>query len=286
MLFKPTRSSLRGCLAACSALVTAMLVAASIGSAHPSAYGVPQTSACLHKHGATFNAITPGVVHSGLTAAQQAEIRSGTLPGSGAPVFFFLAVGRNAKEAAAVLKVLRPDFPIGTRWSSAQENAAWTLISITGPVERKVKATFLSCLRTGAPPTGVAPSPAKYTTAAVGSCLAALSNGAVVRPADLKHYVPLVFRGRSVPPAVLPHTLLVYTATNPSSRDGIGIFLVFGRTGHEAIVMRSALDQALGLARTATRGLKKNAAWTAFRLEPTTEAGRKAGLQALATCLN
>ena len=61
---------------------------------------------------------------------------------------------------------------------------------------------------------------------------------------------------------------------------------MFGRTGHEAIVMRSALEHALGLAHTATRGLKKNAAWVAFRLKPTTAAGRKAGLQALATCLN
>ena len=162
-----------------------MLVAAGIGSAHPSAYGVPQTSACPHEHGATFNAITPGVAHSGLTAAQQAETRSGTLPGSGAPVFFFLVVGRNAKDAAAVLKVL-----------------------------------------------------------------------------------------------------LVYAATNPNRRDGIGIFVVFGRTGHEAIIMRSALNHALGLAPTATRGLKKNAAWVAFRLKPTTEAGRKARLQVLATCLN
>ena len=77
--------------------MAAVLVAASIGSARSNAYGVPQTSACLHKKGATFNAITPGVVHSGLTAAQQAEIRSGTLPGDGAPVFFFLVVGQNAR---------------------------------------------------------------------------------------------------------------------------------------------------------------------------------------------
>jgi hypothetical protein len=263
-----------------------MLVVASSSSAHSSAYGVAPTRACLHKQGATFNAITPGVVHSGLTAAQQAELSTGTLPGSGAPVFFFLVVGRDGKDAAAVLKVLRPDFPIGTRWSGTKQNAAWALISITGPVPEKVKTTFLSCLRVGAPPTGVAPSPATYTTAAVGACLAALSNGAVVRPADLKHYVPLVFAGKSVPPRVLPHTLLVYTATNPSSRDGIGIFLVFGRNGSEAIGLRGALEHAIHLGRTATRGRKKNAAWVAFRLKPTTDAGRTAGLKALATCLN
>jgi hypothetical protein len=273
-------------VSACFALVVAALAAASIGSAGSTAFGVPQTRACLQRQGATFNAITPGVAHSGLTAAQQAEVLSGTLPAGGSPVFFFLVVGRNASDAAAVLKVLRSDFPIGTRWSSAKGNAAWALTSITGPVGSKIKSTFLSCLRVGAPPTGVAPSPSSYTMAAVGSCLAALSNGAVVRPADLKHYVPLVFAGMSVPASVLPHTLLVYTATNPSSRDGVGIFIVFGRHGSDAAVMRGALERALGIHRVTSRGLKKNAAWVAFRLKPTTSAGRKAGLNALSTCLN
>lgn len=122
--------------------------------------------------------------------------------------------------------------------------------------------------------------------AAVGSCLAALSNGAVVRPTDLKHYVPLVFAGKSVPARVLPHTLLVYTATDSSSRDGIGIFVLFGRHGSDAAAMRSALERALGIRHISARGLKKNAAWVAFQLKPTTAAGRRAGLKALATCLN
>ena len=81
---------------------------------------------------------------------------------------------------------------------------------------------------------------------------------------------------------MLPHTLLVYTATNPNTRDGIGIFIVFAHNGSGAIVQRAALERALRLSRNAMSGLKKNAAWVAFRLKPTTAAGRKAGLKALA----
>jgi len=166
------------------------------------------------------------------------------------PAFVYLVVGRNAGDALALRKVLArsavPNPTAANSWSSP----------------------------TGADP----PPPTHYVRGTVSHCLEAGGHATVVADAELKVTVKRIF-GAAVPADVAPNVLLAYTSTSPRLADGLGLFLVFGKTPAQAIQLCQQLEAALGLRAGATSwsDARKNLAWYAFQVRGTTAAGMTAG---------
>src|SRR6185503_4262963 len=120
-------------LALAVVVVVAGAAATTVG-ARSSAFGLAPTKACLARKGAAFQQYPQPL--PGLTAGEQSETMIGTLPAGGAPVFFYLVIGRNATQAQATLKTLRnamAQAPTKANSSSGtSQTAAWTMISILG----------------------------------------------------------------------------------------------------------------------------------------------------------
>ena len=268
----------------------AALAAAATVAARPGTFGVAQTKACLMRRGASFQA--PGTAN-GLTAAQQSETLVGTLPAGGAPAFLYLAIGRDAADAIAIrsrlLKQIVPVPSAANSRSASEANAAWVIVSLAGArPPAALESLVASCLVTGAAPTGVAPSPARYVPATISLCLQANGRATAIPASDLRSTrVSGALFGRSVPAAILPRLLVVYTSTTPATTDGIGLLILFGRSRADALRLRSRLLSSLHLAAHAGTwlGAKRNVAWYGFHSRHTTAAGAAEGRQTLLSCL-
>jgi hypothetical protein len=251
-------------------VVVAAGTAATTVGARSSAFGLAPTKACLAKKGATFQTYPQPL--PGLTAGEQSETMIGTLPAGGAPVFFYLVIGRNATQAQAILEKLRNSMaqaPTKANSSSgASQNAAWTMISILGaPPTAAVRTALTGCLKTGTAPTGAPTSPARYVRGTVGACLAGNGQSAdVVTDSQEAFVAKFLFKYPLLVP-LRPHTLIAITHTNANAKDGLTLILVFGSSPSNAADLRAKVRAALHLKSglTAWSGSKKNVAWDGFR---------------------
>ena len=261
-------------------------------SARPASYGVDATRSCLVKRGAELQTPAVGGAVDRLSPGQRAETLVGTLPAGNVPAFLYLVVGRNAADALALRKVLArsavPNPTAANSWSGVKQNAAWVVVSVTGSAPSSaVHAVVLACLTSGAPPTGAAPPPpTHYARGTVSQCLETGGHATVVTGAELKVTAKRIF-GAAIPADLAPNVLLAYTSTGSSLADGLGLFLVFGKTPAQAIQLRQQLEGALGLRAGATSwsDARKNLAWYAFHVRGTTAAGVTAGKKTLLGCL-
>ena len=276
-------------LALAVVVVVAGAAATTVG-ARSSAFGPAPTKACLAKKGATFQQHPQPL--PGLTAGEQSETMIGTLPAGGAPVFFYLVIGRDSTQAQSVLKKLRNSMaqaPTKANSSSGtSQNAAWTMISILGaPPAAPVRSALTGCLKTGTAPTGVPPSPARYTRATVSSCLAGNGQTADIVTAPQEALMSRVMFRYTLPTTLRPPTLIAITHTHTDTRDGLVMLVVFGSSPPNAAQLRERVRAALHVTTGswAWSGAKKNVAWYAFRDRVATTAGIAASKRLLSGCL-
>jgi hypothetical protein len=262
--------ALLGLLAVCSA------------SAGAATYNLSATKICLAKKGTQFQSPQTGA-QATLPAAQRLESLVGTLPAGSEPLFLYMSIARSRREAIAIRSALKktivPNPTSGNSWSGAKENAAWIIVSITGASPGAVAHKLvLACLKQGKPPS----APASYDKQDVALCIQA-KNRAVVVPTSS---MPLLV---SIPSKLAPHLLFAFTGTTEATKDGLRLFLLFGKTHADALSLRSQLDKALGGSlhgqRAVWTGSKKNVAWSTQRLPGTTAAGIAATKQTLLSCL-
>jgi len=214
-----------------------------------------------------------------LPPAERVESLVGTLPTGTEPLFLYLAIARTRAGAVAVRtaleKTIVPNPTSANSWSGAQANAAWIVVSIAGGSPgAEARKLVLSCLKLGNPP---AP-PRSYARGDVALCIQGHGRAAVVSASQL---------GLPIPPMLAPHLLIAFTSTSASTKNGLALFVLFGKTNAEAISLRSQLDRAIGhgLHRAAWSGSKKNVAWSSQRLHGTTAAGIASTKRTLLSCL-
>ena len=218
-------------LALALVVVVAGAAAATVG-ARSSAFGLAPTKACLAKEGATFQTYPQPL--PGLTAGEQSETMIGTLPAGGAPVFFYLVIGRNSTQAQAILKKLRNSMAQAptkaNSTSGTSQNAAWTMISILGaPPAAAVRSALTGCLKTGTAPSGFPPSPARYTRATVSSCLAGNGQTADIVAAPQEALMSRVMFRYTLPVTLRSPTLIAITHTHTDTRDGLVMLVITPR---------------------------------------------------------
>lgn len=269
-----------------AALVAA--VAAESVNARSTSFGLAATKTCLTRKGLTPTS-NPSYPPA-MTRAQESETVLGTLPAGASPAFLFLVIGRNANDAAAIRTKLRstmiPPPTSANSWSSARDNAAWTLVMLSGSTPpASVRSVLTSCLTTGTPPTGKAPAlAAKYTRSGLTLCLE--QHGAAVSVGTLLQGLSRKLFGYSISSKLLPYAMLVETSTSPNTVDGLGIFVLVGSSGPNAIRLRTTLEHEMHLSSSNAvwRGSRKNVAWTASRHNGTTAAGIASGKKLLLGC--
>jgi hypothetical protein len=273
------------------AVVAVVLTGVGSASARPVTYSLAATKACLVKKGVQLQSGYTGNLAT-LTPAQRSESLIGTLPTGNAPTFLYLAIGRSSADALAPRGVLKTDIlpnpTAANSWTGAKANAAWIVVSLGGsPPGPAAHTLLLSCLTEGAPPTGKPPQVASYSRDQVALCMAANGRASVLSGKGIAATSKLLL-GRTIPPRLVPHLLLAFTSTSAQAKDGLRLFVLFGKTRAEALALRSQLDVALGrklLASSVWNDSRKNVAWAAQRISGTTKAGIASGKRTLLSCL-
>ncbi|HEX3454215.1 MAG TPA: hypothetical protein VHS03_06290 [Gaiellaceae bacterium] len=273
-------------------VVLAALAVARSAPAAPTTYGVAGTKACLAKKGVQLQSGSTGSL-GGLTAAQKSESLIGTLPVGSAPNILYLAIGHDAPGAVALRAVLKkgivPNPTAGNSWSGQKSNAAWIVVSLGGaPPPAAAHTLVLSCLTRGTtPPTGKPTSPARYSRDQVALCLGATNKASVLSAQDIASVGSLVLG--KIPPRFVPHLIFAYTSTQPNTKDGFGILMLFGSSHADALALRAQLNSALGGKLLGPSALwldsKKNVAWASFRIHGTTTQGIASGKRLVLGCL-
>jgi hypothetical protein len=256
---------------------------ACVASAGTTTYSLTATKACLVKRGTQVQSPQTGA-QAELPPAERQESLVGTLPVGTEPLFLYLAIGRSRAEALAIRTALKktvvPNPSSGNSWAGEEANAAWIVVSIAGGSPgAAARKLVLSCLKLGSPPG----PPRSYARSDVALCIQGHGRAFVVSTSEEK------LLGLSIPPKLAPHLLLAFTSTSASTKDGLRLFVLFGKTHADALSLRSQLDRALGGglhgSRAVWSGSKKNVAWSSQRLHGTTAAGIASTKRTLLSCL-
>ena len=145
-----------------------------------------------------------------------------------------------------------------------------------------MKTLILACLTKGAPPSGKAPVVLRYVKNDIALCMQKDGRAAVPSAQEMVQF------GWAIPSRFVPHLLFAFTSTSASTKDGLRLFVLFGKSHGDAISLRSQLDKALGgqvLGPAIWTGSRKNVAWAASRIGGTTPAGIASGRRTLLSCL-
>jgi hypothetical protein len=261
-------------------VATVVLAFAATASATTTTYGLTATKACLVKNGTQVQSPQTGA-QATLPPAQRLESVVDTLPVGSEPLFLYLAIARSPSEAVRVRNALKktivPNPTPGNSWSGEKANAAWIVVSIAGTSPgAAARKLVLACLTKGKPPG----SPASYVKSDVSLCIQAKGRATAVSAAEEKLF------GLRIPPKLAPHLLFAFTSTSASTKNGLALFVLFGKTTAEGLSLRSQLDRAIGFGpHTVWTGSKKNVAWTSWRLHGTTAAGVASTKRTLLSCL-